>query len=113
ILFFWVARMIMLGLKFMGDVPFRHVYIHALVRDAEGAKMSKSKGNVADPLEITEKYGTDAFRFTLAALAAQGREIRMSEERIEGYRNFAHKVWNESWIGIVDRLKVDARSDVR
>jgi valyl-tRNA synthetase len=96
ILFFWVARMIMLGLKFMGDVPFRHVYIHALVRDAEGAKMSKSKGNVADPLTITDKYGTDAFRFTLAALAAQGREIRMSEERIEGYRNFANKLWNAS-----------------
>ncbi|HEV8437872.1 MAG TPA: valine--tRNA ligase [Methylomirabilota bacterium] len=96
ILFFWVARMMMLGLKFMGDVPFRHVYIHALVRDAEGVKMSKSRGNVADPLTIMDKYGTDAFRFTLAAFAAQGREIRMSEERIEGYRNFANKIWNAS-----------------
>ncbi len=94
ILFFWVARMAMLGLKFMGDVPFRHVYIHALVRDAEGVKMSKSKGNAADPLAMMDRYGTDAFRFTLAALAAQGRDIRMSEDRVEGYRNFANKIWN-------------------
>ena len=94
ILFFWVARMAMLGLKFMGDVPFRHVYIHALVRDAEGQKMSKSKGNVVDPLHVMDKFGTDAFRFTLAALAAQGRDIRLAEERIEGYRNFANKIWN-------------------
>jgi valyl-tRNA synthetase len=94
ILTFWVARMAMLGIKFMGDVPFRHVYIHALIRDAEGQKMSKSKGNVVDPLSVMEKYGTDAFRFTLAALAAQGRDIRLAEERIEGYRNFANKIWN-------------------
>jgi valyl-tRNA synthetase len=94
ILFFWVARMAMLGIKFMGDVPFHHVYIHALIRDAEGQKMSKSKGNVVDPLSVMEKYGTDAFRFTLAALAAQGRDIRLAEERIEGYRNFANKIWN-------------------
>jgi valyl-tRNA synthetase len=94
ILFFWVARMAMLGIKFMGDVPFRHVYIHALVRDAEGQKMSKSKGNSIDPLTIMDTYGTDAFRFTLAALAAQGRDIRLGEERIEGYRNFANKLWN-------------------
>src|SRR5678816_1504376 len=86
--------MAMLGLKFMGDVPFRDVYIHALVRDAEGVKMSKSKGNAADPLAVMDTYGTDAFRFTLAALAAQGRDIRMSEERVEGYRNFANKIWN-------------------
>src|SRR6266508_4357452 len=91
---FWVARMAMLGLKFMGDVPFRNVYIHSLIRDAEGQKMSKSKGNVVDPLTIMDKYGTDAFRFTLVALAAQGRDIRLSEERIEGYRNFANKIWN-------------------
>ena len=96
ILFFWVARMIMLGLKCTGEVPFRRVYIHALVRDAEGQKMSKSKGNVADPLAVMEKYGTDAFRFTLAAVAAQGRDIRLAEERIEGYRNFANKIWNAS-----------------
>jgi valyl-tRNA synthetase len=94
ILFFWVARMMMMGLHFMGEVPFRDVYIHALVRDAEGQKMSKSKGNVVDPLEVMERYGTDALRFTLAALAAQGRDIRLSSERIEGYRNFANKLWN-------------------
>jgi valyl-tRNA synthetase len=93
ILFFWVARMAMLGIHFMKDVPFRDVYLHAIVRDAEGQKMSKSKGNVADPLEVMEQYGTDAFRFTLAALA-QGRDIRISEDRIEGYRNFANKIWN-------------------
>jgi valyl-tRNA synthetase len=94
IIFFWVARMAMLGLHFMKREPFRDVYIHALVRDAEGQKMSKSKGNVVDPLAIMSKYGTDAFRFTLAALAAQGRDIRISDERVEGYRNFANKLWN-------------------
>ncbi|HEY5649461.1 MAG TPA: valine--tRNA ligase, partial [Nitrospiria bacterium] len=94
ILFFWVARMIMMGLKFMGEVPFRDVYIHALVRDADGQKMSKSKGNVIDPLVIMEKYGTDALRFTLASMASPGRDIRLSEDRIEGYRNFANKIWN-------------------
>ncbi len=96
IIFFWVARMIMMGLHFMEAVPFRDVYIHALVRDAEGQKMSKSKGNVIDPLEMTEQFGTDAFRFTLTAFAAQGRDIKMSAERIEGYRNFANKIWNAS-----------------
>jgi valyl-tRNA synthetase len=96
IIFFWVARMIMMGLHFMHEIPFKDVYIHALVRDAEGQKMSKSKGNVIDPLEMTEQYGTDAFRFTLAAFAAQGRDIKMSTERIEGYRNFANKIWNAS-----------------
>ena len=94
ILFFWVARMIMMGLKFMGEVPFRDVYIHALVRDAGGEKMSKSKGNVVDPLILINKYGTDAFRFTLAAFAAQGRDIRFAEERVEGYRFFVNKLWN-------------------
>lgn len=94
ILFFWVARMMMMGLKFMDAVPFRDVYIHALVRDMEGQKMSKTKGNVIDPLVMIEQYGTDAFRFSLAAFAAQGRDIRLSEERIEGYRNFANKIWN-------------------
>ncbi len=96
IIFFWVARMIMMGLHFMKDVPFRDVYIHALVRDAEGQKMSKSKGNVIDPLVMIDQYGTDAFRFTLTAFAAQGRDIKMSTERIEGYRNFANKIWNAS-----------------
>jgi valyl-tRNA synthetase len=96
IIFFWVARMIMMGFHFMKDVPFRDVYIHALVRDAEGQKMSKSKGNVIDPIVMIDQYGTDAFRFTLAAFAAQGRDIKMSTERIEGYRNFANKIWNAS-----------------
>jgi valyl-tRNA synthetase len=94
ILFFWVARMMMMGLHFMDEVPFTDVYIHALVRDAHGQKMSKSKGNVIDPLTIIEQYGTDAFRFTLAAFAAQGRDIKLAEERIAGYRNFCNKVWN-------------------
>jgi len=94
ILFFWVARMMMMGIHFMGEVPFRDVYIHALVRDAEGKKMSKSKGNVIDPLDVMGKYGTDAFRFTLAALAAQGRDVKLSEDRIEGYRHFVNKLWN-------------------
>ena len=94
ILFFWVARMMMMGIHFMKEVPFREVYIHALVRDAQGQKMSKSKGNVIDPLTIIDAYGTDAFRFTLAAFAAQGRDIKLAEERIAGYRNFANKIWN-------------------
>jgi valyl-tRNA synthetase len=94
IIFFWVARMIMMGLKFMGDVPFRDVYIHALIRDLKGHKMSKSKGNVVDPLIMIDRYGTDAFRFTLAAFAAQGRDIKFSEERVEGYRHFVNKLWN-------------------
>lgn len=94
ILFFWVARMIMMGLKFMGRQPFDHVYIHALIRDSEGHKMSKSKGNVVDPLKMTEEYGTDAVRFTLAAYAAQGRDIKFSEQRIEGYKLFLNKIWN-------------------
>jgi valyl-tRNA synthetase len=102
IIFFWVARMIMMGLKFMGDVPFRDVYIHALVRDAQGQKMSKSKGNVIDPLIMIEKYGTDAFRFTLTAFAAQGRDVRLAEERIQGYRNFGNKVWNASRFALMN-----------
>ena len=96
IIFFWVARMMMMGIHFMNEVPFRHVYIHALIRDAEGQKMSKSKGNVIDPLVMIDQYGTDAFRFTFAAFAAQGRDIKLSTERIEGYRNFANKIWNAS-----------------
>ncbi len=94
IIFFWVARMMMMGIHFMGEVPFHTVYMHALVRDAKGQKMSKSKGNVMDPLELTEKYSADALRFTLTAMAAQGRDIKLSEDRIEGYRNFATKLWN-------------------
>ena len=94
IIFFWVARMMMMGLHFMKEVPFPTVYIHALVRDATGAKMSKSKGNVIDPLELIDEYGADALRFTLAAMAAQGRDIKLSSERVAGYRNFATKLWN-------------------
>jgi valyl-tRNA synthetase len=94
ILFFWVARMIMMGMEFMGDVPFREVYIHGLVRDAEKQKMSKTKGNVIDPLEVTEKYGTDAVRMALLQGAALGTDIVLSEERIVGARNFANKIWN-------------------
>src|ERR1700730_3320440 len=94
IIFFWGAGMMMMGLHFMGDVPFRTVYIHALVRDARGQKMSKSRGNIIDPLELIDRYGCDALRFTLAALAAPGRDIKLSESRVEGYRNFATKLWN-------------------
>jgi valyl-tRNA synthetase len=88
--------MMMMGLHFMKDVPFQTVYIHALVRDEKGQKMSKSKGNVLDPLELIERYGTDALRFTLTSMAAQGRDLKLSESRIEGYRNFATKLWNAS-----------------
>jgi valyl-tRNA synthetase len=94
ILFFWVARMMMMGIHFTGKVPFYDVYVHALVRDEDGQKMSKSKGNVIDPINMIEAYGADAFRFTLAAFAAQGRDIKMSEKRIEGYRHFINKLWN-------------------
>jgi valyl-tRNA synthetase len=94
IIFFWVARMMMMGIHFMGDVPFRDVYVHALVRDEQGQKMSKSKGNVIDPLELLDRYGADALRFTLVALSAMGRDIKLSEDRVEGYRNFANKIWN-------------------
>ncbi len=96
ILFFWVARMMMMGIHFIKDVPFKDVYVHALVCDEDGKKMSKSKGNVIDPLTVIENYGTDAFRYTLASLAAQGRDIKMSEKRVEGYRHFINKLWNAS-----------------
>ncbi len=99
IIFFWVARMMMMGLHFMKDVPFHTVYIHALVRDEKGQKMSKSKGNVMDPLELIDEYGADALRFTLAAMAAQGRDIKLSTNRVEGYRNFATKIWNAARFG--------------
>ena len=94
IIFFWVARMMMMGLHFMKEVPFSTVYIHALVRDEKGAKMSKTKGNVIDPLHLIDEYGADALRFTLAAMAAQGRDIKLATGRVEGYRNFATKLWN-------------------
>jgi len=96
IIFFWVARMIMMGLHFMGEIPFRDVYIHALVRDERGQKMSKSRGNVIDPLDMIEKYGADALRFTLCVLTFQGRDIMLSEAKIEGYKHFVNKLWNAS-----------------
>jgi len=102
ILFFWVARMMMMGLHFIGDVPFRDVYIHALVKDEQGQKMSKSKGNIIDPLEVLDSFGTDSFRFTLSILAAQGRDIRLSEERIAGYRNFMNKIWNAARFSLMN-----------
>ncbi|MGE4293006.1 MAG: valine--tRNA ligase [Desulfovibrio sp.] len=102
ILFFWVARMMMMGLQFMDEVPFRDVYIHALVRDEEGKKMSKSTGNVIDPMDMIDKYGTDATRFTLCAFAAMGRDIKLSEARIEGYRHFVNKIWNAARFALMN-----------
>jgi len=107
ILFFWGARMIMMGLKFMDEVPFRELYIHALVRDAERQKMSKTKGNVIDPLEVTEKYGTDAVRFALAISAAPGTDIAFSNEKIESYRAFANKIWNAGRFILMNLQKLD------
>jgi len=103
IIFFWVARMMMMGIHFMGDVPFRTVFLHPMVRDEKGQKMSKTKGNVIDPLDITEKYGADALRFTLAALtSAQGRDIKLAKDRIEGYRAFANKLWNATRFALMN-----------
>ncbi|MDZ7761199.1 MAG: valine--tRNA ligase [Desulfovermiculus sp.] len=102
IIFFWVARMMMMGLEFMHQVPFRHVYIHALVRDEEGRKMSKSTGNVIDPLDMIENYGADALRFTLAVFAAMGRDIKLSESRIEGYKHFINKIWNAARFALLN-----------
>ena len=96
IIFFWVARMMMMGIHFMGKRPFSEVYIHALVRDERGQKMSKSKGNIVDPLDLIDKYGADSLRFTLTAMAAQGRDVKLSESRVQGYRNFGTKIWNAS-----------------
>jgi valyl-tRNA synthetase len=110
IIFFWVARMAMFGLHMMDEVPFRDVYLNTLVRDAEGVKMSKTKGNVADPLDIMERLGTDAFRFTLASLAVSGvRDVRISEDRIEGYRNFANKLWNAARLVLTNLDGYDRR----
>ncbi len=109
ILFFWVARMMMMGIHFMGDVPFHDVYIHALVRDEQGKKMSKSKGNVIDPLKVIDQYGADAFRFTLAAFAAQGRDVRMSESRVEGYRFFVNKLWNAARFALMHGIGKETR----
>ncbi len=113
IIFFWVARMMMMGLHFMHEVPFHDVYIHALVRDEKGAKMSKSKGNVIDPLALIDRYGADSLRFTLAAMAAQGRDIKLSTQRIEGYRNFATKLWNAARFAEMNFSKRSADFDPR
>jgi valyl-tRNA synthetase len=102
ILFFWVARMMMMGLKFMGEVPFRDVYIHGLVRDERGEKYSKTRGNVVDPLDLIDRYGTDALRFTLAALTMPGSDLKLSEARTEGYRHFVNKIWNASRFALMN-----------
>jgi valyl-tRNA synthetase len=111
IIFFWVARMMMMGLHFMKKVPFDTVYIHALVRDEKGQKMSKSKGNVLDPLDLIDEYGADTLRFTLTAMAAQGRDIRLSSGRIEGYRNFITKLWNASRYAEMNECNSDPSFD--
>ena len=111
IIFFWVARMMMMGLHFMKEVPFGDVYIHALVRDASGAKMSKSKGNVIDPLELIDEYGADALRFTFASMAAQGRDIKLSPQRVEGNRNFATKLWNAARFAEINGAARDPEFD--
>jgi valyl-tRNA synthetase len=111
IIFFWVARMMMMGLHFMGTEPFHTVYIHALVRDAQGQKMSKSKGNVIDPLELIEEFGGDALRFTLSALAVPGRDIKLSESRVAGYRNFATKLWNAARYCLMSGAELDPGFD--
>ncbi len=111
IIFFWVARMMMLGIHFMGDVPFRHVYIHALVRDEKGQKMSKSKGNIIDPLEVIDEYSADSLRFTLAVMAAQGRDIKLAKNRVEGYRNFGTKLWNAARFCEMNQCALPANFD--
>lgn len=111
IIFFWVARMMMMGMHFMGDVPFRQVYITPLVRDSKGQKMSKTRGNVMDPLDLIGEYGTDALRFTLAAMSAQGRDVKLSEDRIEGYRNFGTKLWNAARFAEMNECKLSPSFD--
>ena len=111
IIFFWVARMMMMGLRFMGEVPFHEVYIHGLVRDEHGQKMSKSKGNVIDPLGLIEKYGADALRFTLLASVAQGSDVKLGEGRVQGYRNFGTKLWNAARFCELNRCDLDPAFD--
>ncbi|UOM33069.1 valine--tRNA ligase [Acuticoccus sp. I52.16.1] len=111
IIFFWVARMMMMGMHFLNQVPFDTVYIHALVRDEKGAKMSKSKGNVVDPLELMDEFGADALRFTLAAMAAQGRDVKIAKARVQGYRNFATKLWNATRFADMNECRIDPAFD--
>jgi valyl-tRNA synthetase len=113
ILFFWVARMMMMGLKFMGDVPFRDVYIHGLVRDEKGEKYSKTRGNVVDPLDLIDRFGADALRFTLAALTMPGSDLKLSESRTEGYRHFANKIWNASRFVLMNLEHFDINETTR
>ena len=111
IIFFWVARMMMQGIHFMGEVPFKDVYIHALVRDEKGRKMSKSLGNAIDPLELVDEFGADALRMTLAAMAAQGRDIKLAKQRVEGYRNFSTKLWNATKFAQMNGCELKAGFD--
>ena len=107
IIFFWVARMIMFGMEFQNKEPFKNIYVHALVRDEKGQKMSKSKGNVIDPLELIEKYSADALRFTLLSMASPGRDVKLSEDRVKGYRNFLNKIWNANNFLIQNNCKFE------
>ena len=111
IIFFWVARMMMMGLHFMKEEPFHTVYIHGIVRDEKGAKMSKSKGNVVDPLELIDEFGADALRFTMASLATPGRDVKPSRARIEGYRNFGTKIWNAARFCEINECRPDPAFD--
>uniref|UniRef100_UPI00135781C7 class I tRNA ligase family protein n=1 Tax=Geminicoccus flavidas TaxID=2506407 RepID=UPI00135781C7 len=113
IIFFWVARMMMMGCWFMGDVPFRTVYIHGLVRDETGQKMSKTKGNVVDPLDLVDQYGADALRFGILASLAQGRDIKFGEARVQGYRNFVTKLWNACRFAELNGVVLDPAFDPR
>ena len=107
IIFFWVARMVMMGLEFMNEVPFKNIYIHPLVKDEKGQKMSKSKGNVIDPIDLIEKYGSDALRFTLTNLSTQGRDIKLSDKLVENSRNFITKIWNVARFSQFNNFKYD------
>ena len=111
IIFFWVARMMMQGIHFMGEVPFRTVYIHGLVRDERGQKMSKSKGNSIDPLELIDRYGADALRFTICALTGPGRDVKLGAARVESYRRFVTKLWNAARFCEMNDIRPDASFD--
>ena len=112
IIFFWVARMMMMGSYLIGKEPFSKVYVHALVRDEKGQKMSKSKGNVIDPLDIIKKYGADSLRFTLISMAAPGRDVKLSEERVKGYRNFLNKIWNANKFSKINNCKISNKNNI-
>ena len=105
--FFWVARMMMMGSHFMGKTPFKHVYIHPLIRDEKGQKMSKSKGNIIDPIDLLDKYGADTLRFTLTALLNPGRDVKLSESRVKGYKSFTNKIWNASNFLLLNKCSID------